>query len=137
MITTYEVEELETAVDYENNSFGIIVPAENCAIFGRGWQPEEIEEITVIFRKYDAITMSPIESNKFIAVTIDDELQARIVYYRNNEYGEVIITDPVSYVYPYDRGDSPIVMSVAEAAKRLNILGVAEKYYVTLKGAKK
>lgn len=135
MITTYKTEELSIATN-EDNLFSVILPAENCDIFKGGWQPEEIKNITVIFRKPDALKLEPIKNGKLVAVAIDGEQTARLVYYNCNGSGEIVLTDTKSYVYPYDRGEAPIVMSVEESATRLNILGIAEKYYVTIKGAK-
>ena len=131
MITTYKL----TISTNEDNLFSLALPAENCGIIKGGWQPEEIEEITIIFRKPAAL-LEPIENGKLVAVAIDGEQTARLVRYACTGSGEVVLTDPNSYVYPYDRGEVPIVMSVEEAATRLKVLGIAEKYYVTLKGAK-
>lgn len=131
MITTYKPEDIKNMA-CEENLFGVAIPADNCAIFSRGWQPEEIKEITVIFRKPDALKLDTIENGKLVAVVIDGAQTARLVRYTCNGSGEIVLTDPNSYVYPFDRGEAPVVMPVMEAAMRLNILGVAEKFHVTL-----
>lgn len=135
MITTYNYVENENK---DSKSFKIPLPPESCGVLLTcAHKPADIGKLSVIISKQDTA-----EDGDLAAVVIDNEQTARIVLYNRLEDNQIVLLDPNKFEskYPFGyhynpdkQGDDHIILTAAEAATCLKILGVVDKIAVYTK----
>lgn len=138
MITTYNYLENEKK-NRNRKIFKIMLPPENCGLLMRKCCSEDISRINVKIRK-----QTTAENGNIAAVVIDNEPTVRIVFYNRLENNQIVLLDPNKYDFkkpygycynPDKKGDEHVILTAAEAATRLKILGVVVESTVFMKNS--